>query len=152
MTQTSSDRRQMSASHKGAWRASVAVSNSKPASGAPKSGMVASGLPAMGAGWGGPATGASRERFKPGHAYYPPVEDKRRAIEDLQALMVGIAHDPDQPAGLRLIAADKALYWLVGRPGERAPEPRTYPPIEEINTRDPHKATEHYDEIIKKIG
>jgi hypothetical protein len=138
-------RRKMSADQKAAWRGSVLRSNNKPASGLP-----ASGLPAIGKGWGGPARGAGKP-FEQGHPCYPPREDRKEraelAMDKLFQLAMGASSE-----GVQMLAAEKYVDRVEGRPRERAAETPAYPPPEEIDTRDPNKAAEHYERIMKEIG
>ena len=107
----------------------------------PKTGRFpkGSGLPATGAGWGGPANG----RFAPpiGSGYQPPgaaigagIKAARTAAEAARPHAVRmvevwrqIAEDETQPAPARVVAADKIVERAEGKPRERPPEPPPRP-------------------------
>lgn len=106
----------------------------------------ASGLPAMGAGWGGDASGT--EGWKKGevHAKKPPGTNEGRA-EEMRNLIYDIAIDSENPAGLRMMAADKLLDRIEGKPVQRVLG-GTAETVEEIRTKDPIEAARAYDRII----
>ena len=82
-----------------------------------------SGIPAKGAGWGGPAKGASTSRIKPGDpdgiaamSRNPAVmADKAEAAEQMRNVLYGIALDGENEHA-RIAAADRLLDRLEGKP------------------------------------
>ena len=101
-----------------AWKASIAANpaNNKPAS----------GIPAMGAGWGGEASNHPRPAFSEDPLPYQgkrlPADLKERKeeiLDELRLKLVNIALDEDTPLPLQIIASDKALDRLEGKPGQK---------------------------------
>lgn len=83
-----------------------------------------SGIPASGPGWGGPANGASASRIKPGDpdgitrlARDPAHMSAKDALaEEMTAIIVDVARDETVPPQTRVIAADKVLDRVQGKP------------------------------------
>lgn len=85
----------------------------------PASGIPASGIPAMGAGYGGPASGAGKDLSDPEtHVALTPerIADKNATRARLRAMYERFADDETLNPVIRMMAADKLLDRLEGKP------------------------------------
>lgn len=98
----------------------------------PGSGKAPSNAPARGAGWGGPAKGASTTRLKPRgdaesdrirtemHSHAAWTQERReRVADEMRDLYYGVAKDDAEPTPNRIAAADKLLDRIEGKAVQR---------------------------------